>query len=71
VGDEAVAEDEQSLLFALELFSSAANQEGSNQKYRGVLGSLLRHCEKEGVSLCSELQSPQLYSYQASLAYLA
>ena len=40
-----MAQEERSLLFALELFSSAANQEGSKQEYRGVLGSLLRHCE--------------------------
>jgi integrase len=36
-----------------------------------VLRSLLRHCQKEGISLCSELRFPHLYSYQASLAYLA
>jgi len=65
------AEEQRSLLFALELFSSAANQESSKEEYRGVLRSLWRHCQKEGISYCSELQFPQLYSYQASLAYLA
>lgn len=53
------------------MFSSAANQESSKQEYRGVLRSLLRHCEREGVGYCSELRFPHLYSYQASLAYLA
>jgi len=63
--------EDRSVLFAAELFSSAANEETSKQEYRGVLRSLLRHLEKEGVSLCSELSWPHLYSYQASLAYLA
>lgn len=68
---EEVGGAERSLLFALELFSSAANQESSKEEYRAVLRSLWRHCQKEGISLCSELQFPHLYSYQASLAYLA
>ena len=64
-------QDDRSLLFAAELFSSAANKETSKQEYRGVLRSLLRHLEQEGVSRCSELSWPQLYSYQASIASLA
>ena len=62
---------ERSLLFAAELFSSAANQESSRKEYRGVLRSLLRHCEGQGVFFCRELSWSNLYSYQASLAYLA
>jgi hypothetical protein len=41
VGEEAVVQAERSLFFALELFSSAANQGSSKQEYRGVL----RPCE--------------------------
>ena len=71
MGEAELARDDRSLLFAIELFSSAANQESSKSEYRGVLRSLLRHCEREGVECCSELRFPHLYSYQASIAYLA
>jgi integrase/recombinase XerC len=71
VGEADPARDDRSLLFAVELFSSAANQESSKSEYRGVLRSLLRHCEAEGVAYCSELRFPHLYSYQAALAPLA
>jgi integrase/recombinase XerC len=71
VGEAESARDDRSLLFAIELFSSAANQESSKQEYRGVLRSLLRHCQDEGIGYCSELRFPHLYSYQASLAHLA
>ncbi len=64
-------QDDRSLLFAAELFSSAANQESSKKEYRGVLRSLLRHCQGQGVFFCRELSWPSLYSYQASLAPLA
>ncbi len=71
MGEAELARDDRSLLFAVELFSSAANQESSKSEYRGVLRSLLRHCEQEGVGYCSELRFPHLYSYQASISYLA
>jgi integrase len=71
VGEADPVRDDRSLLFAIELFSSAANQESSKREYRGVLRSLLRHCEAEGIVYCSELRFPHLYSYQASLASLA
>ncbi|HVB52683.1 MAG TPA: tyrosine-type recombinase/integrase [Candidatus Acidoferrales bacterium] len=71
MGDPRPAEGERSLLFAIELFSSAANQESSKKEYRGVLGTLLRHLENEGVFFCSEISWPHLYSYQASLSDLA
>jgi len=71
VGAVAGQLEERSLLFAMELFSAAANQESSKEEYRGVLRSLRRHLEREGVSLCSELSWPKLFSYQASLAHLA
>ena len=64
-------EEESSLAGAAELFSSAANEESSKKEYRGVLRTLTRHCEREGVLLCRELSWPCLYSYQASLAPLA
>ncbi|MGC1183712.1 MAG: tyrosine-type recombinase/integrase [Candidatus Dormiibacterota bacterium] len=64
-------EEDRSLLFAAELFSAAANQESSKEEYRGVLRSLLRHLESEGVSLCSQLTWPHLYSYQAAVSRLA
>ena len=65
------ARAEQSLLFALELFSSAANQESSQREYRGVLLSLWRHCQALGISSCSQLSWPLLAAYQASLLQLA
>jgi integrase/recombinase XerC len=63
--------EDRSLRFAMELFCSAANQESSKQEYRGVLRSLGRHLDQAGISRCSELSWPQLFSYQASLAPLA
>jgi hypothetical protein len=45
VGEEVVAQEERSLPFPLELFSSSANQESSKQQYREVLHTLLRHRE--------------------------
>lgn len=71
VGNAELAGDDRSLLFAIELFSSAANQDSSKREYRGVLRSLLRHCQGEGVGYCSELRFPHLYSYQAAIADLA
>ena len=63
--------EDRSLRFAMELFCSAANQESSKQEYRGVLRSLGRHLDQAGISRCSELSWPWLFSYQASLSYLA
>jgi site-specific recombinase XerD len=60
-----------SLARAAELFSAAANLESSRNKYRGVLRSLTRHYQAEGVSLCSQLSHPLLLSYQAALAPLS
>lgn len=62
---------DRSLLFAAELFSSAANEPSSKQEYRGVLRTLLRHCQQEGVFFCRELGFPHLYTYQAGLGQLA
>ena len=71
MGEAARELEERSLLFAMELFSAAANQESSKEEYRGVMRSLRRHLEGEGVCFCSELSWPQLFSYQASLSHLA
>ena len=62
---------DRSLLFAAELFASAANRKSSQEEYRGVLRSLLRHLAREGIARCSELSWPALYSYQAAITGLA